>query len=316
MNNIILCPGQGAQAISMGKLWAETSTAARAIFQQADEAMGDSLGAPLSTLCFEGPADILNKTDVSQPAIYTASIACFVGWLEEESLTKNELNMKATAGLSLGEYTALHLADAFSFVDGLKLVALRGKAMQEAAEATDSSMVALIGADEESANAVCDQARGDDILVAANFNAPGQVVISGSAAACDRAETAAAEMKLRATRLSVAGAFHSPIMEPAADRLAEALAATMIGDMSCTVMSNVTAQPHESDPDMIRQRLVDQLTSPVRWAACCEHLIANNEGAQFHELAPGKTLGGMMRRIDRGTKVQAHIEPQIVKEAK
>lgn len=316
MNNIILCPGQGAQVVGMGKLWCDASEAARSIFERADAVMGDSLGTPLTTLCFDGPADTLNRTDVSQPAIYTASVACFAGWLDGENLTKGELNIAATAGLSLGEYTALHLADAFSFEDGLKLVALRGRAMQEAAEAADSSMVALIGADEDKANTVCDQARGGDILVAANFNAPGQVVISGSAAACDRAEVAASEMKLRATRLSVAGAFHSPFMKPAAEQLAEALAATKINTPCCTVMSNVTAQPHENDSDSIRQRLVDQLTSPVRWAACCEYLVQNNasseEGTQFHELAPGKSLGGMMRRIDRGTKVLGHNEPATV----
>lgn len=312
MNNIILCPGQGAQVVGMGKLWSETSEAARSIFQQADAVLGDSLGAPLSTLCFEGPADSLNRTDVSQPAIYTASIACLAGWLDGENMTKAELNISATAGLSLGEYTALHIAEAFSFEDGLKLVALRGKAMQEAAEAADSSMVALIGADEAQANEVCDKAREGDILVAANFNAPGQVVISGSSAACDRAETVASEIKLRATRLSVAGAFHSPYMKPAAEQLAEALAATKINTPSCTVMSNVTAQPHDADPDSIRQRLVDQLTSPVRWAACCEYLFEHNADTEFHELAPGKTLGGMMRRISKGTKVQAHNEPEAV----
>ncbi|MCR9077243.1 MAG: [acyl-carrier-protein] S-malonyltransferase, partial [bacterium] len=122
----------------------------------------------------------------------------------------------------------------------------------------------------------------------------------------------ASEKGLRATRLAVAGAFHSPIMEPAADRLAEALAATQIDAPSCTVMSNVTAQPHTSDPDEIRQRLVDQLTMPVRWAACCEHLVKTVDGASFHELAPGKTLAGMMRRIDRGTKVIGHNEPEAV----
>ena len=309
MSTIILCPGQGAQAVGMAKGWCDASEAARAIFERADATLGDTLGSALSTLCFEGPADTLNRTDVSQPAIYTASIACFAGWLDAENSTKKELGIDATAGLSLGEYTALHLADAFSFEDGLKLVALRGRAMQDAAEAVDSSMVALIGADEESANAVCDKARGDDVLVAANFNAPGQVVISGSASACDRAEAVASELKLRATRLAVAGAFHSPIMAPAADRLAEALAATQINAPSCTVMSNVTAQPHTSDADGIRQRLVEQLTMPVRWAACCEHLVRAFEGDSFHELAPGKALSGMMRRIDRGTKVIGHNEP-------
>jgi len=312
MSNIILCPGQGAQVVSMGKLWCESSEAARAIFEQADEYLGDSLGAPLSSLCSQGPEETLNRTDVSQPAIYTASIACFAGWLDSENLTAKELNIVATAGLSLGEYTALHLAGAFSFVDGLKLVALRGKAMQEAAQAVDSSMVALIGADEEKANAVCDKARGEDILVTANFNAPGQVVISGSASACDRAQEAASELGLRATRLSVAGAFHSPLMASAADQLAEALAATMINPLNCTVMSNVTALPHDTEADEIRQRLVDQLTSPVRWAACCQYLVQHHETAQFHELAPGKTLGGMMRRINKGTKVQNHIEPAAV----
>lgn len=309
---ILLCPGQGAQAIGMSKLWCETSEAARAIFERADAALGNSLGSPLSKLCFEGPEDTLNRTDVSQPAIYTASIACFAGWLDAENTTRNELGIAATAGLSLGEYTALHLSDAFSFEDGLKLVALRGRAMQEAAEAVESSMVALIGADEDSANAVCDKAREDDVLVAANFNAPGQVVISGSARACDRAEAVASEMGLRVTRLAVAGAFHSPIMAPAADRLAEALAATQINTPSCTVMSNVTAQPHTSDADDIRQRLVEQLTMPVRWAACCEHLVKSFSGASFHELAPGKTLAGMMRRINRVTKVIGHNEPEAV----
>jgi [acyl-carrier-protein] S-malonyltransferase len=313
MSTIILCPGQGAQAIGMSKAWSEVSDAARSIFEQADEAMGESLGAPLSQLCFEGPADILNRTDVSQPAIYTASVACFAGWLDEANLTASELNITATAGLSLGEYTALHLGGAFSFVDGLKLVALRGRAMQEAAEATDSSMVALIGADEEKATAVCDQARAGDVLVNANFNAPGQVVISGSAAACDRAETAAADMGLRAKRLEVAGAFHSPLMQPAADLLAETLAATSITSPRCTVMANVTAQPHENDADTIRQRLVDQLTSPVRWAACCEYLVQIANGAEFHELAPGKTLGGMMRRIDKSVKPTNHDQPETLK---
>src|SRR5690606_14291071 len=119
MSNVILCPGQGAQIISMGKLWAQSSEAARSIFQSADAILGDSLGAELSTLCFDGPADTLNRTDVSQPAIYCASVACFAGWLDAENITRNELNLVASAGLSLGEYTALHLSGAFSFEDGL-----------------------------------------------------------------------------------------------------------------------------------------------------------------------------------------------------
>lgn len=303
---IILCPGQGAQAVTMGQAWAATSPAAKAVFDEADALLGSSIGAPLSTLCFEGPAETLNRTDISQPAIYTASVACYRAMTEQSG----PLPLAATAGLSLGEYTALHLAGAFSFADGLRLVALRGRAMQDAAEAAPSTMVALIGADEDKANALCDAARGPDVLVAANFNAPGQVVISGSLAACERAEQLAPDHGLRATRLQVAGAFHSPLMQPAADRLAAALAQTPIAALTCPVMSNVTGKPHDADADSIRRRLVEQLTSPVRWAANCEHLAKAHAAAEWHELAPGKSLAGMMRRIDKGVKVITHDTPE------
>lgn len=305
-NTIFLCPGQGAQTVGMAHAWTTTSPAAKAVFDEADSILADALGAPLSTLCFEGPADTLNRTDISQPAIYTASIASYRALVEQQG----EFTIAATAGLSLGEYTALCIAGAFSFADGLKLVALRGRAMQDAAEAVPSSMVALIGADEDKANALCDAARENDILVAANFNAPGQVVISGSAAACDRAETLAPDHSLRATRLQVAGAFHSPIMQPAADRLREALASTDINAPTCPVAANVTGTTHEANPDSIRERLVDQLTSPVRWAANCEHLAATHTDADWHELAPGKSLSGMMRRINKAIKPTPHDQPQ------
>jgi [acyl-carrier-protein] S-malonyltransferase len=189
--------------------------------------------------------------------------------------------------------------------------------MQDAAQASPSGMVALIGADEDQAQAVCDKARGGEVLVCANFNAPGQVVVSGSKGACERAAEAAGEMGLRATALPVAGAFHSPLMAPAAARLGEALAATKIAEPRCPVMSNVTAEPHGpfaggSMADAIRRRLVEQLTSPVRWAGCCQWLIGNAGrlgGSEFVELSPGKTLGGLMRRIDRGTKVKSYDDP-------
>ena len=309
MTSVILCPGQGAQVVGMGKAWAQSSEAARDIFALADRV----LGTPLSQVCFEGPEDVLNRTDVSQPAIFVASIASFMGWLETENTSQDDLGIVATAGLSLGEYTALYLARAISFEDGLRLVALRGAAMQEAAEATDSGMVALVGVDEDQANEVCDAAREGGILVTANFNAPGQIVVSGDTGACDRAEKVAADKGYRSVRLPVAGAFHSPIMQSAADKLREALDATSIDSPVCTVMSNVTAKPHEHDASSIRDRLVDQLTSPVRWAQCCEYLVGahgpESGGASFHELAPGKSLSGMMKRISRGTKVETHPEP-------
>lgn len=326
---MVLCPGQGAQAVGMGKPWYERSPEARAIFDRADRLVGNRLdpSRTLSQLCFEGPAERLNQTDVSQPAIYVCSVACWAGLLAAwgaggaVGASVKEAGVLATAGLSLGEYTALHLAGAFSFEAGLELVLLRGRAMQDAADAVrnpdgtpGSGMVALIGADEAQAAAVCEQARSSDVLVPANFNAPGQVVISGHIAACRRAIEVAGTMGLRATALPVAGAFHSPIMKPAADRLRTALAATPMQPPNCTVYSNVTAAAHHVGVDSIRNRLVEQLTMPVLWDRGCKALIAGLAGrgggaVEFHELAPGKTLAGLMRRIDKHTKVDTHDEP-------
>ncbi|MFN7019737.1 MAG: ACP S-malonyltransferase [Phycisphaerales bacterium] len=326
---VVLCPGQGAQAVGMGRAWYDRSPEARAIFDRADRLVGDRLdpSRTLSRLCFEGPPERLNQTDVSQPAIYVCSVASWAGLLAgwgaggAPGASVKEAGVLATAGLSLGEYTALHLAGAFSFEAGLELVLLRGRAMQDAADAVrnpdgtpGSGMVALIGADEAQAAAVCDQARGPDVLVPANFNAPGQVVISGHISACRRAVEVAGTMGLRATALPVAGAFHSPIMKPAADRLRTALAATPMHPPSCTVYSNVTAAAHEPGVDSIRSRLVEQLTMPVLWDRGCKAMIAGLAGrgggvVEFHELAPGKTLAGLMRRIDKSTKVDTHDEP-------
>lgn len=311
---ILLCPGQGAQRVGMGKAWFDHAPAAAQTFGAADEILGDRLGVKLSTLCFEGPADILNKTDAAQPAIYTVAVACYQALIAEAEAAGKEVELFATAGLSLGEYTALHLAGAISFADGLELVTLRGRAMQEAAEAVDSSMVALIGADEAQANAVCEAAAGDDILVPANFNAPGQIVLSGHSAACGRAEEEASKLGLRATRLEVAGAFHSPLMAPAAQRLRDALDRVQIRAPRTVVCSNVTGAGHGADSgatveETIRERLVEQLTRPVRWADNCAWLAGQAGEADWHELAPGKTLMGLMRRIDRNVKVVQHDEP-------
>lgn len=298
---VVLCPGQGAQAVGMGQKWAAASPAAAAVFAQADAVLGLSL----SELCFAGPDERLNRTDIAQAAIYTASIASFAGLRERGLLGE----VKATAGLSLGEFTALHLAGAFDFETGLKLVRLRGQAMQDAAEASAGSMVALIGADEAQAVALCDAARGTDVLVPANFNCPGQIVISGSKTACARAVTKADEMGIKATALTVAGAFHSPLMQPAADRLAAALAQVSWQTPSTMVLSNVTAGPHEgNDAASIQQRLIEQLTSPVRWSQSMSWLTQQVQG-DYLELAPGKVLSGLMRRIDRNVKVANHAEP-------
>ncbi|HEX2837726.1 MAG TPA: ACP S-malonyltransferase [Phycisphaerales bacterium] len=317
---IVLCPGQGAQAVGMGKAWFDASPEAREVFARADALLGDRLGTKLTELCFAGPVDRLNRTDASQPAIYTASMACWTGWLAKQGLAPNDVapSLVAAAGLSLGEYTALAIAGAFSFEDGLELVTLRGRAMQDAADSPAAraggggAMLALIGATDEQAATICDQSREADVLVCANFNAPGQVVLSGHKVACERAAKAAEAMGVRSAMLPVAGAFHSPLMAPAAQRLGEALARTTIRVPRSPVIANVTARAYGDGealtPDTIRRRLAEQLTSPVRWSQSCQWLAANKPG-EYHELAPGKTLMGLMRRIDKAVKVTTHDEP-------
>lgn len=304
----LLCPGQGAQAVGMARAWFDASGEARRVLTLAERLLGGRLGVPLTTLCFEGPSESLNRTDASQPAIFATSMACLAGICEGRGVSPSELPLDAAAGLSLGEYTALCAAGAMSFEDGLELVALRGRAMQDAAEATPGGMVALVGADEAGAAEVCDAARGGDILVCANFNAPGQVVLSGSRGACERAAAEAERRGLRAASLPVAGAFHSPLMASAASRLGEALAKVRFRPARCPVLSNVTGVPHESGSESVRTRLVEQLTSPVRWEACCRYLVSSAHG-EFVELAPGRTLAGLMKRIDRSVKVTSRDEP-------
>ncbi len=304
-NTILLCPGQGAQSVGMGKGWFDAHPIAAQTFAAADKALGFSL----SDLCFSGPEEQLSRTDMAQCAIYTASVACFQALLESGKLEK----FTAVAGLSLGEFTALHLAGAYDFVEGLNLVKLRGRAMQDAAEAGRGTMVAITGeVTEEKISQLCDAARGDgagDVLVPANYNSPMQVVVSGSVGACERAVTVAQEMGFKPTPLTVAGAFHSPLMQPAAERLGEALEQVRWNTPNVPVISNVTGQPHGSDVDGIKSKLVSQLTSPVRWTQSMQWAVANLGDARYIELAPGKVLSGLMRRIDRGTKVENYSEP-------
>jgi len=300
---VILCPGQGAQRVGMGRAWFDASPAAARTFAAADEILGDRLGASLSSLCFEGPEGELNKTSVSQPAIFVTSAACREALIEAGAGPASHL-----AGLSLGEYTALHLAGVMSFEDALEVVTLRGRAMQEAAEATAGGMVALTGAEEAEARALCEDAAEGGTLVPANFNAPGQIVLSGDAAACARAARLAGERGGRATPLTVAGAFHSPHMAPAAERLRVALEKVTMHEPRCVVMSNVTGEPHGADASSIRSRLVEQLTEPVRWDRCGRWL-ADHAPGEYHELAPGKVLSGLMRRIERSVRATSHDEP-------
>ena len=293
----ILCPGQGAQVVGMGKDYFATSAAARSIFETANA----QLGFDLASLCFEGPEDRLNQTDISQPAIYVTSVACFAAAKESNLIKPDEVT--AYAGLSLGEYTALHLGGAFSFEDGLRLVAARGRFMQEAAVASPSGMVSIIGADEAAVTALCESSAQGEVLVPANFNSPGQIVVSGTLAACQRITTAAEAAGLRAIPLKVAGAFHSPLMQSGADRMAAELDKANIHLPARAVYANVTAQLH-TDVASIRKLLVDQIVKPVRWEQTMQQLAPVPE-ARFVELAPGRVLTGLLKKINRRLPVES-----------
>lgn len=291
MPTFILCPGQGSQVVGMGKDFAERSPEARTIFDQANQV----LGFDLAKLCFEGPAERLNQTDISQPAIYVTSVACHAA-----AKAAGKIDPSATyayAGLSLGEYTALHFAGVFDFATGLKLVAARGRYMQDAATATPSTMVAVMGADEAAIVKLCEENAKGEVLVPANFNAPGQIVVSGSIEACKRFGEAASAAGFRSIPLTVAGAFHSPIMQSGADKMKLELDKAHFNDPTSAVYSNVTAQPHGSG-NSIKPLLVDQIVKPVRWEQTMAG-VANVEGNKFIELAPGKVLTGLLRKQNR-----------------
>ena len=274
----------------MGRDVAEASERARAVFDRAN----DLLGFDLAKLCFEGPAEQLEKTDIQQPAIFVVSVAIWEAFIEAGGRREQ---FAWTGGLSLGEYTALHVAGALDFDAALRLVRRRGQLMQEASVASPSGMVSLVGADEASARALCDRARGDGVLAPANFNCPGQVVISGSKAACNRAMECASEFECRAVALTVAGAFHSPLMEPAASGLWPVLQETRFAAPAIAVIANVDAQRHR-DAAGIRESLKRQVTQPVLWQRCVERMIA--EGVdQFFEMGPGRVLTGLIRKINR-----------------
>jgi [acyl-carrier-protein] S-malonyltransferase len=302
MTTALLCPGQGAQHVGMGKdFYGKFGVAAR-IYEQADKALGFSL----SKLCFEGPEEQLNKTDVAQLAIFVTSVAIFETLLELNKVTAPDV----AAGLSLGEYTALHVAGALTFEDGLRVVKARGQLMQAAAEAAPSTMLALLGADEPGAIAVCAEAAQGDVLVTANFNTPGQIVLSGSIPACERAAKVAEAKGFKSVPLKVAGAFHSPFMQSAADHMAQVLASVELRPCKMPVISNVTAQPH-GDAASIKTLLVKQVIAPVRWYQSIETLRAMGV-SRWIEVGPGRTLTGMMKKIDRKATVENYSTTEAV----
>ena len=290
----IIFPGQGAQTVGMGKDVAEQSEFARKTYERANEV----LGWDLASLCFEGPADRLNATDVSQPAIFVTSVAIWQACIEH-GLTE-EWAPKAMAGLSLGEYSALHVAGWVGFEDALRLVAERGRLMQAAAESSKGGMVSIMGVGEDVVNQICAEAAAGATLSPANFNCKGQIVISGDAAACERAVAVAEKHEARAIPLVVAGAFHSDLMQPAVEGLERALAKTEINPSDLGVVSNVSADYHAGSDD-VRRLLREQVAKPIRWQMSIEKLIADGYD-QFVEVGPGRVLTGLMRKIDRSAK--------------
>jgi [acyl-carrier-protein] S-malonyltransferase len=286
----LLFAGQGAQVVGMGKDLAEHSPAAKAWFERANGALGYDLAA----ICFSGPEPELTKTEHAQPGIF------LVSWVALELLKERvpSLVFGATAGLSLGEFTALTAAGGLSFEEGLKVVRQRGRFMQEACAATEGGMAAIIGLSEAATREVCAEAG----VVLANLNCPGQLVISGPTEKLEPAcALAMAKGALRALPLPVAGAYHSPLMASAQPKLEAELARVTLRDPAVPVISNVTAQPHGS-PGAIRARLVEQVTSSVRWEESMRYLIGQGF-TRFIELGPGRALSGFLRRIDKTAQV-------------
>jgi [acyl-carrier-protein] S-malonyltransferase len=281
----------------MGQDMAQAIPQAAAVYEKA----GRVLGFDVAKLCFEGPADRLNTTAMSQPAIFVTSVAMLEAFKAQPAGAA--ITPEVCAGLSLGEYTALYGAGVIGFEDALRLVQIRGQAMQAAADATAGGMVSLIGLDSEKVLALCQEAAQGEPLQPANLNCPGQVVISGAKAACDRAEALASKYgAMKAIRLEVAGAFHTPMMAPAAATLDKALAACRMDDPSpIRVIANVTADYYPDAPS-IRPGLVRQLTSAVLWQGCIERLLADGFD-RFFEIGPGKVLTGLMRRIHRRANI-------------
>jgi [acyl-carrier-protein] S-malonyltransferase len=292
----LLFPGQGAQKVGMGKELCDTSRAARAIFDRADAA----LDFRISAVCFEGPQERLNLTNISQPVILTTSIASLEAMRERGEL--DESAVAACAGLSLGEYSALVYADALDFEDAVRLVHKRGTYMQEACDARPGGMLSLLGADIEKSTAVCEKAASAGEIGIANLNSPGQVVISGETAAIDQAEKVAGEFGIkRAVRLRVAGAFHSTLMAPAGKKLAIAIKEVNIRKPRIPVIANVTARPH-GEPDSIADLLVRQVSQSVHWEASMRWMLQQGV-AKFYEFAPSKVLAGLMKKIDPDKEV-------------
>ncbi|KFD38311.1 ACP S-malonyltransferase [Schleiferia thermophila] len=282
MKKAYVFPGQGSQFSGMGHSLYHSHQDAMNLFEQANEI----LGFRISDIMFDGSDDELKQTRVTQPAVFLHSVIL--------ALTMEDFAPDMVAGHSLGEFSALVAARALRFEDGLKLVYARAMAMQKACDAVPSTMAAVLGLDDEQVEQIC--ARVEGIVVAANYNCPGQLVISGEKVAVQQAcEALKAAGAKRALPLPVGGAFHSPLMQPAAEELAKAIESTHFNRPICPIYQNVTAQPH-TDVEEIKRNLIDQLTGPVRWTQTVRNMVADGATA-FVEVGPGKVLQGLVKKI-------------------
>lgn len=285
-------PGQSAQFEGMGKDLYESSELAKELFEQANEI----LGYRISEVMFEGTAEDLMQTKITQPAVFLHSII-------KAKMAGNDFQPDAVAGHSLGEFSALVASGAMSFEDGLSLVKQRAMAMQKACESTPSTMAAIVGLDDEVIEKICNEI--DDIVVPANYNSPGQLVISGSISGINQAVEKLKEAGAkRAIVLQVGGAFHSPLMQPALKELGEAIENTEIKIPVCPIYQNVNALP-EKDPEMIKYNLIAQLTSPVRWTQTIQNMAKDGVTKCVEVGGKGKILQGLIRRIDRSIESEA-----------
>ncbi|WP_297332096.1 ACP S-malonyltransferase [Flavobacterium sp.] len=291
MKKAYVFPGQGAQFSGMGKDLYENSAEAKALFEKANEI----LGFRITDIMFEGTADELKQTKVTQPAVFLHSVIL-------AKTLGDSFKPDMVAGHSLGEFSALVAAGAMTFEDGLKLVSQRAMAMQKACEITPSTMAAVLNLDDKTVEDICEATEG--VVVAANYNCPGQLVISGETLAVERAcEALKAAGAKRALILPVGGAFHSPMMEPAREELAAAIEATTFKQPVCPVYQNVTATAVTA-PDEIKQNLIKQLTAPVKWTQSVQNMVADG-ATEFIEVGPGNVLQGLVKKIDSSVNTSA-----------